>query len=322
MANNFITEEQAVKALSKGYFVDVRFGQPKTTVTVNPKQLGLNVEGSEEAQSFIDTFIENNRVSFVGKRNELVRKITNVAKAVHGRKKAMALGNTDNFMTPEVLEEFKAFVAEKETEYYELRDKLAEDYYYLISDFKRKLEKEFLEKSLNQATEEEVASVVNQIAKRIPSKEQLEGSFSVNLRRTRVILPHEVGEDEKDEVVSEVYAQVNEITGKTLNIGFESLNKLMDIYSNTGTLTGRNKTSLKKLADEIDKRNIFSQSFLSDLSAEMRANAEESVDSLIESIEVLICKIYSKSLELNISESINLNATSMDQDYMTLIGGL
>lgn len=315
-----LSTEDIKDVLSKGYFVDVRFGQPKTAVTVNPKRLGLNQANNEHVQGFMDAFIENNRVSFVGKNNELIRKTTNISKATHGRKKVMALGSSDYFMTDKILAKFKEYVSEKEKEYFELRDQLVVEYPGLVARFERKLRRDFLENSFGDKDPEELDRFVKSVMSKIPSKQEFYDAFHVTLKRTRILLPDEVSADEEDEVMSELFNQVNEITGKTMNIVFSGMNNLLSSYEKTGEIRRGYKAFLVNLAQEVEDRNIFGVEFLSIVKKRLTEMREMPASELIEASEYLACMIYAKSAEIKVEGELDLRDSDLEIEYMISVG--
>ena len=317
---NEIGERLVEKVLGEGFLVDVRFGQPKTAVTVNPRLLGLNKEANEMVQGFMDSFVENNRVSFIGKKNPIYRKAMNVAKAVHAKKKLLSLSSEDVFMTGSILETFASYVNQKEHEYMELRDQLVEDYDFLVSQFERKLRDEFLNNTLSTVVLEERERVIARILRGIPSKDQFGDSFTVKMKRTRIILPDEVEESEKGEIFDSIKETVDEITGKTLNGLFMTMNKLLTTYEENGEINNRNKSAIEPAAKDAKARNVFQVGFVDEVADALNGLKGLPTTTLVEELEILVSRVYAKALDLGIDDCLNTSSAALDTEYMRVIG--
>ena len=141
-------KKQIEQALSNGYIVDVTFKRPRMAVTISPQLLGLKLDTNAELKDFFDSFVENNRISFYGKNNKLLNNASNIAKHVHKRKKQMALGSSDAFMTKDVLEDFRVYLEGETTEYMKVRDELVADYPAIVDNFNNQLKKRLPEEHI------------------------------------------------------------------------------------------------------------------------------------------------------------------------------
>ena len=82
-------KKQIEKALSNGYIVDVTFKRPRMAVTISPQLLGLKLDTNAEVKDFFDSFVENNRISFYGKKKKFRNNASNIEKKLKKRKKKM-----------------------------------------------------------------------------------------------------------------------------------------------------------------------------------------------------------------------------------------
>lgn len=319
---NIVEVEVAEKELKAGYLVDVKFGQPKTAVTVSPKSLGYISTESSDVSDFMDAFVENNRISFIGKRNESMRKLLNVSKSVHKRKKVLALGNSESFMTDAILREFREYLDKQKAEYFKYRDELISQYDDLVVNFTKNLKEKFLNNTLVSLPESKRAEVVLSIVRKIPTRQEFEDSFSVGLRRTKIIGTTEVSEDEQDEVVTGIKETINDFTGKSLNIAFSGLNNLLGAYQKTGVINGRNKSVLTNIVNELQKRNIFDLALLKDLANNIEGLKLLDTLTMAEEIEVLVSQLYMQAKNLGIEEELNLNDAVMSIDDMEMMAAL
>lgn len=322
MSNVHLSQlEEVEKSLAKGYLVDVHFIRPRMSVTISPQLLGVNLEMNEDLKDFFDSFVENNRLSFFGRSNEEMKKALNVTKKVHKRKKTLALGTTESFMTKEILDEFMEYLDKEKVKYLEVRDEMLAKYDGYVLDFNGQLRDKFLNNTLSSSTQQEREDIIRRLMNKFPSKKEFESSFKVTMSRKRIVLSGEVDDEYKEDAVDEVRQTVDEFLGKALNIAFTSLNNMLTNYSDKHVITPRSRSIFSTTPRELKKRNIFNDSFVRDLehAIEDLKDVHES-DEVAEAVEFIVSSIYIYAKSVGVLDRLNLETAIHSEETMELIG--
>ena len=306
-------KKQIEKALSNGYIVDVTFKRPRMAVTISPQLLGVKLDTNAELKDFFDSFVENNRISFYGKNNKLLNNASNIAKHVHKRKKQMALGSSDAFMTKDVLEDFRVYLEGETKEYMKVRDELVADYPAIVDNFNNQLKNDFLKNTLSSLSDVERDEIAERIMRRVPTQTEFYEAFQVGLKRKKIVLTDDVEADEADEIMAELSETVNEIVGKTLSVAFNTVNYVLDVQTEKGSINTRNRNSIAALKEELTKRNIFDNSFIDDLCEEIPALDAMDNEEFVEELEFIAARIYGYAKEKHILDEIAFENSALSE---------
>lgn len=305
-----------------GFLVDVTFKKAGNQITLSPQLLGLNVDENEGLKEFFNDFMDNNRVNFLKK--SVVKKADAVAKAVHKEKRVQSLGESGNFMTKEILRDFRAYLDRKKLEYFAARDEIVAHYDEYVAEFKEEFEQKFISVTLSSISEAERNVLMEKVFRRIPTKQQYADSFAVGLKRMSISLADEVDDEDVDEVLMDTLSQVNEITGKNLSIAFTGLNRLMDAYHKNGSLNNRNRAVLTSVPRELERRNLFNDAIVEEARQKVIyfKSTGLSDDEIIEESEMLVSKIFAYATEIGTEEQLDLNASVLSVDEMQEINDI
>lgn len=315
-----LTKEEIIKKgtslREEGYLVEVNFSRTGNSITINPMLLGLNLNEDENLKSFFDDFMDNNKVNFLKKN--VVRKIDSISKSAHSQKRLMALGESKSYMTKVVLDDYKKYLEGKKAEYFAERDAIVSNYDIYIAEFEHDFRLKLASSTLSKLSDDEQEDMIKKVLSRIPTKQQYHDSFRVNLSLTKMTLVSEVDAEDEGSILEDTLNTVNEIAGKTLAVAFFSLNNLLDVMMNKGVLNGRNKSVFTTVSKDLEKRNIFDNKLVAEvIETFQHFKSEGSEDYEIEEkSELLMCKIYNHSKELNVSHMLDLSKCVLSEEEM------
>jgi len=298
------------------FLVDVNFRKAGHEITISPKLLGVDIDGNDDLQSFFSDFVRNNRVSFLKKN--VTQKADNVAKSAHKEKRARALGSSNNFMTAEVMKEYQEYLEKKKEEYFKARDEIMDEYDFMVESFKIDFKNKLINQTLSTLSEKERDEIMAKVFKRIPTAKEYANSFKVGMTRTKISLAGEVDHSQVDDVIQDTLEQVNEITGKNLNIAFTTLNTLMSHYHENGMLNGRNRAVFTTVPKELKKRNLFNDAIVEEVAKKLtdfKLN-KTSDDLVIEESEMLVSKIYGYAVQIGVEDELDLSSSVLNVDEM------
>ena len=113
--------------------------------------------------------------------------------------------------------------------------------------------------------------------------------------------------------MAELSETVNEIVGKTLSVAFNTVNYVLDVQTEKGSINTRNRNSIAALKEELTKRNIFDNSFIDDLCEEIPALDAMDNEEFVEELEFIAARIYGYAKEKHILDEIAFENSALSE---------
>lgn len=303
----------------QGVLVKIHIGRARNYIEVNPKIFGVDVDKSEELNEFFSQYIKNGTMTFIPNSDEKV--LHNIEAKVRTKRDRMALGYDNEYMPLEIYKEFKTYVENAREEYLEVRDSILDRWNDLIARFKG-----VLRASLSDMNALNKEAVYDQIVNKLPTKDDYKNSFymRIGLRAFPVaenlsLFDDEISNQIKETLIEDSIKSVQEILGNTLADCFTSVNAILISYDKSNKIAHKTMAGLKEGAKRIKQKNLFKNPFIEGIAKDMEAMSKlSSDDEVVEKAEIVVCKIYGYSQEINIT-SLPLNKSAIDAEDMATI---
>lgn len=303
----------------QGVLVKIHIGRARNYIEVNPKIFGVDVDKSEELNEFFSEYIKNGTMNFIPNSDEKV--LHNIEAKVRTKRDRMAIGYDNEYMPLEIYKEFKDYVDKAREEYLEVRDSILDRWNDLIARFKG-----VLRASLSDMNALNKEAIYEQIIGKLPTKEDYKNSFymRIGLRAFPVsqnlnLFDDEISSQIKETLLQDSVRSVHEILGNTLADCFTSVNAILISYDKSNKIAHKTMAGLKEGAKRIRQKNLFKNPFIESIAKDMESMTKlSSDDEVVEKAEIVVCKIYGYSQEINIT-TLPLNKSAIDQEDMITI---
>ncbi|MBG9694155.1 hypothetical protein ABD91_25820 [Lysinibacillus sphaericus] len=241
-----------------GVIVRETIGRKRSFIEVSPKMYGVNIDDKEEdTRKFFKEHVRKGKLSFIPDSYD--KKLTNSESKVRIARRRSSIGYDEKFMTMEEYNEFQKKFDKWKEEYFQIRDEIVLNWDSLIREFKRSLEA-----SLNDLNSLDKATLTAEIMQRIPSKEDYEKSFYMNLileafpvADNLSMFTPEVQESMRENVNDEAIRAMYQMITASIDSIFIQTSKIIRSLEDQGTIHSRTINQMSVIANQVRKNNII-----------------------------------------------------------------
>lgn len=292
---------------TQGVVVKVHIGGGRKEFNISSKIYGVNEANlGEEAKEFMQKHVKKGKVSFLPDHYE--GKLKKIDARLRKKKRELAIGYEDSFMTIPIFKEFKEYFEECAVEYMELRDEILGEYEGLVKRFK-----EITEISLKELNSLDREMEYSRIMSCIPGKEYYKNSFYINLNvRAFPIMENmdafdnEIREQIADGLQEDTINVLYEGIGRTLSDAFVAVSNILAGCDN-GKVHHKTLEGVRNSIRRVGLKNIFCNQKIDEVKEDMQTllSKQGDVDQLTELAEFILAKIYCYAMELKIVHYID-----------------
>lgn len=301
----------------KGVIVKEHIGRKRLVFEMNPKFYGVNLSQKEESlRGFHQNHVKPGSILFIPKSVE--RELTNLESSIRMMRRRASIGYEDKFMPIDTYYEFKEEFEKRKVKYFEIRDKIVNNWDQLVRGFEIELNS-----WLDEFNAEDREVLFRTIMSRVPTPQEYKNSFymeltvkafpvSENLDMFRDDIREQIEQGLKEETVATMY----EIIGNTLSQAFDVTVNAIQNYKKNGSLAGKTKSGIKKASEQIAQKNIFANDVIDAIKSKLLELSRTS--SVVIVAEEILGAIYGYAKELGIEEQIDISKCHLNQEDLLM----
>ena len=315
---------------TQGLIVKVHVGGGKSVYELSPKAYGIDEDNlGSETKELLAKHVKRSKISLLP--NTYSKKLENLESNLRMQCRRNSIGYDNSFMPMETYKEFVEFFKETQKEYMAVRDEIMDKYDFLVKRFK-----EITRISLEELNAIDLEGQYNKIVGRFGGepgdpayekfKEKYKNSFymSLSVKAFPVTENLDMFEDDikrqiQDGLNQETVQTLYEIIGNALNDAFTSVAKIINsAQKNDGKVAPRTLGSIDDCIKRVKQKNIFANAKINSIIQDvevMMANSSDS-DILLQNAEIVLSKIYSYAVDLQIGYLISLKDSPLSADVL------
>lgn len=303
-----------------GVLVDVHVKKLTSSVTINPKTLGVDVDSSMELQDFFKKYVNSGKISFLTK--ELSKQLTTVETSIRQKKKKMAIDEEGRYMPIAVYKEFKEEFLKHQERFNNIVHDIAEQWDELMEMFKQDLD--FALSTMNAIDKKDRK---REILSKIPSREQFEYGSCMDLELSAFpiaenisILDEQLTDDMKESIRKKSLNTVYQLLGDLVSDIFPIANNVVAYFQENSFIHAKQSTALADLKKRVVNRNILNHPVMNYVVKVLdeigKLTDDEEIEEKCEEIMILI---YKFAKEIDIDVYLNLSDCVMKESDLEIL---
>lgn len=327
---NVDIENLAQYVRQQGLIVKVHVGGGKNDYELSPKVYGINENDlGDEVKELFSEHVKKSKIGFLP--NAYAKRLKNLESNLRMQCRRNSIGYDNSFMAMPSYREFRDYYNKSQEDYMKIRDEIMDKYDLLVQRFK-----EITWISLEKLNAIDLDSEYHKIVDRFGGKpgdrlyemfkEKYKDNFYMSLSvkafpvtENLDMFEDDIKEQIQDGLNQETVQTLYEIIGNSLNDAFSSVEKvIISAGKNDGRVAPKTLSSITDTIPRLKQKNIFSNVKINEIAdniSNMIVNPTDS-DTLLQEAEIILAKIYSYAVELNIEHLINLKDSPLDEEIL------
>lgn len=294
---------------TQGVVVKVHIGGGRKEFNVSTKIYGVNESKlGTETKEFVSEHMKKGKITFLPANYE--GQIRKIDARLRKKKRELAIGYEDSFMTIPIFKEFKTYFEECAVEYMQLRDKIVAEYDQLVKRFSQ-----LTMVSLKELKTIDCEKEYERIMSYIPDKKYYENSFYINLSvrafpimENMDIFETDIRRQIEDGLEEDTINILYEAIGRTLSDAFVAVSSLL-VGIDKGSIHHKTIDGVRNSIRRLGLKNIFANKKIEEVKLDMQKilSVQTDIDKVSEIAEYVLAKIYCYAIELNIVKYIDMS---------------
>lgn len=289
-----------------GVVVKIHVGRIRGNFELKPSTLGVNMD-NEDIQTFFKDHVKNGAMSFIplGFEKEFQR----IENRIRMAKMRMSLGYDNSYMPIEVFKEFKEQVQKAREEYFQVRDKILEQWDDLKVRFMNQLNS-----ALDEMNPTDKNQIVRGIMQKYPTKAEYKNSFylKTSLRAFPVLknlslLDESLSEEVRQSAIEDNLEMIHEVLGICFNEVFQVANTIYKAYDRSSKLSNKTRGALSNAIKSVKRKNLLKHPSVEQLVKDLEQLYHTSdADEGGELVESILSRSFGEANILGLSTYLDL----------------
>lgn len=307
----------------EGAIVSTSFHGGKNSYKISPKAFGVkDKQLSEDSREFLKDYVRDGSVTFIP--NKEYKELKSIESRVKKRVRELSIGYNNSFVPMNSINELVAYFEKAKDEFFDIRDRLVEDYSNMIQKFEKIVAQSIKDLDAHEAEEE-----YNRIMEQIPSKEDFKNSFNAEMFIYSFPTIEDISKltEETKEFISKQQEETEKkiIFEATVNIMNEIASTLISILVSDKTKGRIHHKTLKGIdsaSDRVREKNIFGNEKLERIRIEMVEMPRTDIDLISQEAERLLAEVYMYAKDLELEKELNLRECPLKPKELEMIYSL
>ena len=301
----------------QGVIVKLEVTGGRNSYFISPKIYGVkNDMLSDGSKTFIGQHMKDGRVRLIPKEleNQLRSKETMLKKKLS----EIVIGYNNSFVPIESFKKFEVFFENIKDEYFAIRDTLVDEYEALKSSFIK-----VTENMISDLNATEAQAEVNQIIKKLPTKEEFYNSFKIEMKVSAFpnVANLDMFDDTiKDRILNSVRdadnSMIKSSITSSINEGVKALISILNGDMNRTNIHPKIKEGIINATERMAEKNIFANpkvyGYIDNIKGILSLNLIEAIAEA----EIVLSSLYYYSTELKLEGELDLGKCPLTKQQL------